>query len=114
MAKASQPSNPQRFTGAKKAGHPGGAKTAQIRARIDPAVKAKAEDILEELGLTPSSAISSFYKQIVMRRGLPFALEVPNAQTIVAIQEARRGDQLIEGADLEDLLSKLLSKREKR
>jgi hypothetical protein len=37
------------------------------------------------------SAISSFYSQIVLRRGLPFLLEVPNEITITAIEEARTG-----------------------
>lgn len=89
------------------------AKTAQIRARIDPAVKEKAEGILEDLGLNPSAAISTFYRQIVMRHGLPFPVEVPNAATKAAIEKARRGDDLIEGRDLQDMLAKLLNKRER-
>jgi DNA-damage-inducible protein J len=90
-----------------------GKKTAQVRARIDPAVKEQAETILEELGLNPSAAISTFYSQIVLRRGLPFLVAVPNETTITAIEEARRGTDLIEAADLKGLLSKLLTKQER-
>ena len=88
-------------------------KTAQVRARIDPVVKAEAEGILEELGLTPSGAISTFYSQIVLRRGLPFLVEVPNEATAGAIHEARSGHGLIEAGDLKDLLSRLLTKRDR-
>jgi DNA-damage-inducible protein J len=92
---------------------PAARKTAQVRARIDPAVKEQAERILEELGLNPSAAISSFYSQIVLRRGLPFLLEVPNEVTITAIEEARTGHDQIEAADLKELLAKLLSRRDR-
>jgi DNA-damage-inducible protein J len=88
-----------------------GRKTAQVRARIDPAIKEQAEDILEELGLNPSTAISTFYSQIVLRRGLPFLLEVPNEATAAAIGEARHGSHLIVSDDMKGLLSKLLSKQ---
>lgn len=91
--------------------HTTGKKTAQVRARIDPAIKEEAEGILEELGLNPSAAISTFYSQIVLRRGLPFLLEVPNEATAAAIDEARRGTELIASKDLKGLLSRLLSKQ---
>lgn len=35
-------------------------------------IKAQAEDILNSLGLSPSSAITMFYKQVVLQQGLPF------------------------------------------
>jgi len=38
-------------------------KTANLYARIDPAVKEQAESILEALGIPSSSAITMFYKQ---------------------------------------------------
>ena len=87
--------------------------TAQVRARIDPTVKKEAEGILEELGLSPSAAISTFYSQIVLRRGLPFLVEVPNEVTIAAIEEARSGDDQVEAADLKEPLARLPSKRER-
>jgi DNA-damage-inducible protein J len=88
-----------------------GKKTAQVRARIDPVVKEQAEGILEELGLNPSAAISTFYSQIVLRRGLPFLLEVPNEETVAAIEDVRRGNDLLAANDLKGLLSKLLTKQ---
>jgi DNA-damage-inducible protein J len=89
------------------------AKTAQIRARAETETKERAEAILAELGLTPSAAINLFYRQIIMRRALPFPVDVPNQETRAAIEEARSGDDLIEGESLRDLLSKLLTRTER-
>ena len=49
--------------------------TSMLTARIDPELKTEAENILGQLGLP---AITLFYKQIVLRRALPFpvALDV--------------------------------------
>ena len=48
------------------------AKTATLYARIEPKLKSEAEGILSDLGVSVSSAINMFYRQIVMQRGLPF------------------------------------------
>lgn len=50
---------------------------AMIRARATVAIKRDAEKIFDQLGLTPSQAISLFYRQVSLRRGLPFHVEVP-------------------------------------
>lgn len=96
-----------------KAAGPAVGKTAQVRARIDPTVKEQAEGILEELGLSPSAAINTFYSQIVLRRGLPFLVEVPNEVTVAAIEDARNGHDQIDAADLKGLLAQLLTKRDR-
>ena len=48
------------------------ANTAAVYARIDTNLKESAEDILAQLGITPSSAIQMLYRQIVLTRGLPW------------------------------------------
>ena len=87
--------------------------SVQIRARTDADTKHEAEEILGELGLTPSAAINLFYRQIIMRRALPFPVEVPNALTEAAIEQARSGKGVLEAADVPALLAKLLSRRER-
>lgn len=52
-------------------------KTANLYARIEPELKREAEEILEALGIPASSAITMFYRQIVMQRGLPFDVKLP-------------------------------------
>jgi DNA-damage-inducible protein J len=67
-------------------------KTEMIRARIDPALKAQAETILSGLGLNASDAIRLFYTQITLMDGLPFAVKIPNAETIKAMRAADAGE----------------------
>ena len=57
-------------------------KTANLYARIKPEVKARAEDILNALGVPVSSAINMFYKQIILQRGIPFELKMPTSLPI--------------------------------
>jgi DNA-damage-inducible protein J len=68
-------------------------KTEAIRAQIEPKLKADAERILEELGLDVSDAIRVFYRQVVLRNGLPFDVAIPNSTTRRAMRDVqeRRG-----------------------
>ena len=67
------------------------AKTAMARARIRPDIKSEAESIIHDLGLSVSTAFELFYRQIIMNRGLPFDVRIPNAITWKAIENARKG-----------------------
>ena len=69
-------------------------KTAIIHARIEPHTKREAEDVLQKLGLTPTEAIRLFYRQITLRGGLPFAVEIPNEQTKSTIKKSLRGQEV--------------------
>ena len=53
------------------------ANTTAVYARIDTKLKENAEDILAQLGISPSSAIQMFYSKIVLTRGMPFELRLP-------------------------------------
>ena len=53
------------------------AKTANMYARIEPDLKSQAEAILSALGISASNAITMFYKQIVLQKGLPFEVKLP-------------------------------------
>ena len=57
-------------------------KTANLYARIEPEVKEQAENILATLGIPASNAINMFYKQIILRRGLPFEVTIPESKVI--------------------------------
>ena len=52
-------------------------KSANLYARIEPDVKEQAERILSALGVPASNAITMFYKQIIIQRGLPFEVKLP-------------------------------------
>lgn len=53
------------------------AKSASVYARIDPVLKEQAETILSTLGIPTSNAIDMFFKQIVLKKGLPFEVRLP-------------------------------------
>jgi DNA-damage-inducible protein J len=65
------------------------AKSEMIRARVEPTLKHEAEAVLDKLGMTPTEAITLFYKQVTLYRGLPFPVRIPNAATRKALHEAR-------------------------
>jgi DNA-damage-inducible protein J len=60
-------------------------KSEVVRARIEPDIKHKAEEILKNLGLSTSQAIGLFYKQVIFSQGLPFDVKIPNETTQNAI-----------------------------
>ena len=75
------------------------AKTAYLNTRIEPEIKKKAEKILSSLGLSTSDAIGIFLRQVVLRKGLPFEVSVPNAVTVAALKELEAGQATVhEGA----------------
>lgn len=49
-------------------------KTAAINARIAPELKEDVESILSRLGITTTQAITMYFEQIRMKRGLPFSV----------------------------------------
>ena len=59
-------------------------KTANLYARIEPELKSEAESILGGLGVPVSNAINMFYRQIVLHRGLPFAVQFPARKLVNA------------------------------
>ena len=79
------------------------AKTEMIRVRVEPELKYQAEDIFSKIGLSPTEAITLFYAQVTLHRGLPFAVKIPNAETIEALRQARSGEGLTEYDNLENL-----------
>lgn len=83
------------------------AKTAVVRARIEPKLKTDAEYILRELGLSPTEAVTLFYRQIQMRRGLPFEVRIPNEVTLKTFQDTDAGKNITHTQNKEDLFAKL-------
>lgn len=83
------------------------AKTEMIRARVEPDLKQDAETIFSALGLSPTEAITLFYKQVALCQGLPFAVRIPNAETPEAIRQARTGEGLTSYGSVEELMAEL-------
>ena len=75
-------------------------------ARIDEKVKDDATAVLASIGLTVSDAFRLMMVRIAAEKRLPFEPLVPNAETVEAMQAARRGD-VAEVGGPEDLIADL-------
>jgi DNA-damage-inducible protein J len=64
---------------------------AVVRARIDEGIKEEATVVLAAMGLTVSDAFRIMMTRIAKEKALPFEPLVPNAETIEAMKEARKG-----------------------
>ena len=67
-------------------------KMANINIRIDDSLKKEADAIFANIGLTASTAITLFYKQVVRTHSIPFDLiaDIPNELTVEAIEEGKK------------------------
>ena len=85
--------------------------------KVDDEVKAKAQNIFNELGLSMSAALNIFLKSCINNNGIPFDLkilsteipnsnDIPNAKTAQAIEEGDKiaNDPNVKGySNIEDL-----------
>ena len=62
-----------------------------VRARIDSETKARAANALREMGLSVSDAIRLLLVRVADEKRLPFAVRVPNAATVRAMEELNQG-----------------------
>ena len=77
------------------------AKTANLYARIEPELKEQAETILAALGIPASNAITMFYKQIILQRGIPFEMKLPERKPVDmnALSQEQLNTELQKGYD---------------
>jgi len=82
-------------------------KASTIRARIEPELKHNVERLFAQLGLTTTEAITLFYKQVELRQGLPFAVELPNKATVRTFKDTDQGKGIVRCEDADDMFRKL-------
>ncbi len=63
---------------------------------LDKEVKEKARKIFEKYGLSLSEAVNIFLYQSTYSNGIPFKIELPNEETIKAMENVRKGKNLEE------------------
>ena len=83
------------------------AKSNVIEAFIEPELKSEVEKILINLGLSPSEAIRIFFKQILLRKGLPFDVTIPNETTSQTFEDTDNDKNVVRCTDAEDMFNKL-------
>jgi DNA-damage-inducible protein J len=82
-------------------------RTAFARARIEPKLKEKAENIFKHIGINPADAIRLFYRQTVLRRGIPFDLRIPRKDTLSAVRELESNKTLKRYRNAKEMFSDL-------
>lgn len=67
-----------------------------VNIRMDENLKQQFDHICKELGLNMSTAFNIFAKTMVRQQKIPFeiSLDVPNAETLVAIDDVNHGRNL--------------------
>lgn len=82
-------------------------RAAMIHARMEPELKQDVESIFRALGMTTTEAVTLFYKQVKLRHGLPFTVEIPDevldawqrAEIKKGLKELKAGN-LVDHADV--------------
>ncbi|MCK5161228.1 MAG: type II toxin-antitoxin system RelB/DinJ family antitoxin [Candidatus Aureabacteria bacterium] len=82
-------------------------KSEMIRARITPDLKSNAEKIFKELGLSTTEAISLFYNQVRLRKGLPFDVVIPNKTIRKTFENTDKAKGVIKCKNSKDMFKKL-------
>ncbi|MCB9510272.1 MAG: type II toxin-antitoxin system RelB/DinJ family antitoxin [Deferribacteres bacterium] len=83
------------------------ARTATIQARIDPEIKAQAQEILNTLNITLSEAISMYLTQVALQKGIPFELKIPNELKADTLKKSEAGLELNEVDSVDELFEEL-------
>lgn len=62
-------------------------KTMTLNLRVNPEVKKNAEEVLSQLGMSMSTAIDIYLRQISLNQGIPFPIAIPNAPKSINTDE---------------------------
>ena len=71
-------------------------KTVNVTFRVDDELKAQADTLFSELGMSLSTAFNIFLRQSVREQQLPFRVtkNIPNAVTVAAMEAAERDEDM--------------------
>jgi len=72
--------------------------------KLDKEIKERAKEIFQELGMTMGDAVNIFLKQVLLHRGLPFEVKIPNEQTRKVIEEAKADINMLD-TSIEEMIS---------
>ena len=89
-------------------------KEAYINARVDKQLKARAEKVLAQVGISTTDAVTMLLHQIVLHRGLPFEVRIPNRETISAKEELEAGKGETSSASTRDVFDNVVRRRNQR
>ena len=73
------------------------ARTSNVFARVEPEIKEQAEQVLDQLGIPMSNAVSMFLRQIVLQRGIPFEVKLPERKPVAFGSKEQQDAELEKG-----------------
>jgi DNA-damage-inducible protein J len=82
-------------------------KSAFVRARIEPNLKQQAENILHELGISPTQAVTMLYKHVAREHNWPIDLKIPNQITINTFEDSDNSKNLVKSKTADEMFEKL-------
>jgi len=85
-------------------------KDAQINIRLEGRLRDDAERILKRLGVSISEAVNIFLSQVVLQKGFPFDVKIPNEETINALIQTERNKGNLPMYDSPEELSEEMDK----
>ena len=65
--------------------------TEMVHVRVNKRIKTQASKTLAAMGLSVSDAVRVLLTRVAAEKALPFEVKVPNAKTVAAMREARKG-----------------------
>ncbi len=66
---------------------------------------------MKELGITTTELMRMTFRQLVMRKGIPFDVRIPNAETLEAFEEAKKHpEKLSTYSNAKEAISDMLEK----
>jgi DNA-damage-inducible protein J len=83
------------------------AKTTTIQTRVDPKIKKSAQNILNTLNISMSEAISMYLSQIILHKGIPFEIKIPNRITAQTLKKSEEGKELHKVSNVDELFEAL-------
>ncbi len=75
----------------------------QISIRLDADLKSKADAVLTQLGISTADFTRMALHQLVLRKGLPFEVKIPNQETQAALDEPR--ETLLSFSSVEEMMA---------
>jgi len=81
--------------------------SATIQVRVDEPTKTQAMNVFNTLGMSLSEGVCLFLRQVVMHRGLPFEVKIPNAMTAKTLEESEKGIDLHTASGVDELFEEL-------
>ena len=88
-------------------------KNAYINARVDKDLKAKAEKVLRRVGVSTTEVVTMLLHQIVLRKGVPFDVRIPNEETRQAMAALDRGAGERFDGTAEELFERVIGTRKR-